>query len=179
MFRMHGGMSNELEVLTPRSGPPRLGVGLAILGLALSALLVALVVVVTFSAFGDSDANAFLHVDTSVTGVSVTVSGSTNLPEGALISVEVQNMDVDGRAYGQATVHDGRYTTTVSVDPIYWDKGLVIATARFEPFAVGQVPAARERFGSHGERLRSPDVIVNAIGDRYLSVTVRVTAPGS
>jgi hypothetical protein len=99
------------------------------------------------------------------------------LPEGALISVEVQNMHIDRLIYGQATVHDGRYTTTVSVDAVYWDGGLVVATARFEPFAVGQVPAAVERFGSHGERLRSPDVIVNAMGDRYLSVAVHVMAP--
>jgi hypothetical protein len=179
MFRLHGGLENELEVLVPRPGPPRLGIGLAVLCVASAVVLAgALVLVVVPNIQKTRDANASMTIEVTVSGFSATIAGATDLPDGALISADIKNIATDEAAYGQAVVHNGRYsTTTMSVGP--WQSGLVVANVRFEPFASGQPAAVVDRFGSHGERLLGPDVIVNPIGDRYLSLLAPITVPGA
>jgi hypothetical protein len=121
---------------------------------------------------GGIGATATMNLETSVNGHTVTLKGSTDLPDGAVVAVElVQTAEwerdaADGTAPDPSTsrwvldqvvtVSDGEFTADFS--PAGWPSGHLGAYAYFwvDP---GQPPAVIERFGSDGSGLRGPDVV--------------------
>lgn len=116
-------------------------------------------------------ANARIDLEVTVADGIAKVVGSTDLPDGSLVSVQVYQADEWRRrsADGQSpdvetfpwisghdvTVVGGAFFATVDIDGWPSGKGGAIAQFWVDPAQPG---AARERFGADGENLRGPHV---------------------
>jgi hypothetical protein len=89
---------------------------------------------------------------------TLTVSGTTSLPDGAAITVWAENGRFDRyRSTGTASaiVLDGAFRQVFDVSG--WGAGTIVVTAEFAVTA-DQPRAVIDRYGWGGERLRGPDV---------------------
>ena len=128
-------------------------------------------------------ATASISLATEVNGRSVTVTGSTDLPEGAIVDVLLVQQDAYDRSVAQGggatvdspwvryvpvPVHDGRFAASFDVSP--WPSGRAYAMADFwmDP---NQPAAAVDRFGLDGSGLRGPDVVATSDRGPELQVT--------
>ena len=116
-------------------------------------------------------ATATMTIATEVGDGTVTVTGETDLPDGAVIGIQAVQWDqwqreaADGTAPdvetspwvrpGQAVVADGRYEATLPIDG--WPAGHGVAFAYFWVDA-GQPADVIARFGADGSGLKGPDV---------------------
>jgi hypothetical protein len=97
-------------------------------------------------------------------GDVVIVAGTTDLPDGALISFELRHErfgalpGATGFEDGATTVRSGRFSERVGIDG--WPGGAIDVWAAFEPTSVhGAQPApVLERYGRSGERLAGDNV---------------------
>ncbi len=121
---------------------------------------------------GGIGATATMDLATSVSGHTVTLKGTTDLPDGAVVAVElVQTTEwerdaADGTAPDPTTsrwvldqfvtVSDGKFTA--EFNPAGWPSGRVAASAYFWVDS-SQPPGVIERFESDGSGLRGPDVV--------------------
>jgi hypothetical protein len=116
------------------------------------------------------DATATMDIDVAVQGESVTVRGTTDLPDGSNVIVDVLQLDEWERAsadgtqpgydspwwrYADTTVQGGTISSTFSIAD--WPAGRGLARAYFWMDS-GQPDAAIDRFGLEGQELRGPDV---------------------
>jgi len=162
------GMLQRVGLLAPLSLSERLrpllwvAVGLVVVG--------ALTFVPRF--IGGIGATATLELAPTVQGHAVSIHGTTDLPDGAVLVIELIQLDQwqressDGVAPEVETspwarleyviVQAGRFEVTSDVTG--WPAGRGIATAYFwiDPT---QPDAVIARFGARGERLRGPDVV--------------------
>lgn len=144
------------------------------MGVALSGALVVLVIVggffaVRFVAEGTmgqcapswlTGTDPQLCVDASVSRGTLTVSGSTSLPDGAIVTVWA---DSSGTGYDQyqttgpapAIVSGGVFRRTFDVSN--WGAGTIVVTAQFA-ITSDQPRSLIDRYGWGGEGLRGPDV---------------------
>jgi len=116
-------------------------------------------------------ATATMTISTEVGDGTVTVAGETDLPDGAVIAIQVVQWDqwqresADGAAPDvetspwvrsqQTSVADGRYAATLPIDG--WPPGHGVAFAYFWVDS-GQPAEVTERFGVDGSGLKGPDV---------------------
>ena len=122
-------------------------------------------------AFVGLGATATMTISTAVADGAVTVSGETDLPDGAIVTVQVVQWDkwqaesADGAAPDvdtspwvvteQTTVADGRYETILPMTGWPPGKGLAISYFWIDP---EQPAVVIERFGPDGSGLKGPDV---------------------
>jgi hypothetical protein len=105
-----------------------------------------------------------LELDAAREGAEVIVQGTTNLPDGTLISFELRHErfgalpGAAGFEDGAARVRAGRFVQRVSVDD--WPRGAIDVWAAFEPTSIhGEQPATvLEQYGRSGERLGGDNV---------------------
>lgn len=116
------------------------------------------------------DATATMDIEVAVQGESATVHGTTDLPDGSNVTVDILQLDEWERAsedgtqpaydspwwqYADVTVQDGTFTTSFSIAG--WPAGRGLARAYFWMDSA-QPDAAIDRFGLDGQELRGPDV---------------------
>jgi hypothetical protein len=117
--------------------------------------------------------DARLDIAGSVDGGTVVISGSTNLPDGALIFVYVAH-DVEALPFdseNHVPVVDGRYE--VSVDVARWPPGVTHASATFLIDDVRAQPShVLAVVGANGERLAGPQTRDTEYGYRLVGSEV-------
>jgi hypothetical protein len=117
--------------------------------------------------------DARLDIAAAVNGSRITVSGSTNLPDGARIFVYVWHQDESLQVDSEnlVPVVGGRYT--VEVDLGGWPPGMAHATAAFLLDGYGPQPShVLAAVGDFGERLGGPQVRDDEFGYRLVSSAV-------
>lgn len=94
---------------------------------------------------------------------NLTVRGSTNLPDGALVTCEVWHESEDAGLGSGAfdvlrtiAVASGRFDCSTSVAG--WPPGTIRVGVRFEPYLADQPADIREAYGSRGQRLGGTQV---------------------
>ncbi len=106
-----------------------------------------------------------LDVTAKLGGDTVALSGSTDLPDGALLDYQLQHErwmnqpptdKPQWMVEGTMAVAAGRFTQ--GVDVAGWPAGSVEVWVGFQPFAPGQPAELAERFGANGERLSGGNV---------------------
>lgn len=122
-----------------------------------------------------------LTLEPEINGDTLIVKGTTDLPDGALITYEVtsnkprQTLEETSRFRyeGSARVKDGRYAAEVDLSD--WPQGSIRIWAAFQAMrrnTVEQPEAILERFGEMGEKLRGPNVTRSG---RWKQVELTVT----
>lgn len=108
-----------------------------------------------------------LTISTSLDGRTLITSGTTTLPDGALVDCEAwHELEDDGLGPGAyittdvATVHSGAFRCRA--DFTGWPEGMVRATARYLPW--DQPAEVADRYGYRGERLSGPEVYPDSDG---------------
>lgn len=115
--------------------------------------------------------NARIGLDVSVVQDTATVFGTTDLPDGSLVSVQVYQADewrrasIDGESPDvetfpwisgdDVTVHNGAFLATIDISGWPGGNGGAIAMFWIDP---AQPAAVRDRFGANGEKLEGPGV---------------------
>jgi hypothetical protein len=138
------------------------------------------------------DATARIDLAASMEGRTATVRGSTDLPDGALVGVQVVQLDEWQRAsaggvqpdpetspwviYEFVPVTNGAFEVAFETEG--WPPGRGGAAAYFW-IDDSQPQAVVARFGSDGAGLRGPGVIDRADRGRSLEVKITFTVPGS
>jgi hypothetical protein len=99
---------------------------------------------------------ATLHPTVSVVGRTVHVTGTTDLPNGAVIGYYYWSAADDGNwpDGGAVTASDGRFQ--FDTDFTGWPGGTITVYTEFCVSQCGQPQAVIERFGADGERLGGP-----------------------
>jgi hypothetical protein len=138
-----------------------------------------------FLSLGDlpsGQVEATLHPAVSVEGRSVRVTGTTDLPDGAVIDFyywhELDSVNDRNDSHGSdATVRSG--TFEFETDLTDWPGGTVTMIATFSvAWGTEQPQVVLDRFGSKGERLAGPQVHVDSPGDpKQLLVTATFELP--
>jgi len=130
------------------------------------------------------EVQASLDVQAHLDGNSLHVTGTTDLPDGALLSYELRHEhyghDVETPidmlfADGMLTVHDGAVDATLDVS--LFDSGAIDFDVAFSPTLRGdreQPSDVQARFGRQNEHLVGPNVTVAGDGSRRLSVSQTV-----
>jgi hypothetical protein len=99
-----------------------------------------------------------LCLNASVSRGTLTVSGTTSLPDGALITVWAENSGYDQyRSTGTASTSVSGGAFRYSFDVSGWGAGTIVVTAEFA-VTPDQPRAVIDRYGWGGEGLRGPDV---------------------
>jgi hypothetical protein len=112
-----------------------------------------------------------------------TVLGTTNLPDGAVLHFyfwhESDAENIGDFHSGSTIVEDGRFE--YSRDLSDFGAGTVTAFTEFSiEWDVAQPPHVLDRFGSQGERLEGPQVVVDSPGDpRVLVAATQFELPPS
>ena len=144
------------------------------MGVALSAALLILVIIGGFVALRFAAEGAMgqcapswltgtdpqLCLDAAVSRGTLTISGTTSLPDGAVVTVWADNSGTDYDRYqttgpAPAAVSDGVFRRTFDVSN--WGAGTIVVTAQFA-ITSEQPQAIIDRYGWGGEGLRGPDV---------------------
>jgi hypothetical protein len=106
----------------------------------------------------------------TLSGREVTADVTTDLPDGAIVSLEVWPDVTDARQFpvspsiSRGTVRNGRLTLGASVAD--WPAGVITASVIFYPWEEGQVGG----YGARGEGMSGPNVGVDTEGERFLSI---------
>ena len=134
------------------------------------------------------NATATMSLSATVEGDSVMIDGTTDLPDGAQVSVEALQLDEWVRAndagiqpagspwarYETATVQGGGFSATIPLTD--WPAGRGQAVAYFWMDST-QPEAAVDRFGRTGDRLRGPEVVADPDYGPILEVQVPFSIP--
>ncbi len=100
-----------------------------------------------------------LCVNASVSGGTLTVTGTTSLSDGALVEITAEDDGVGGGYWSTSptdvTVDGGAYRRAFDVSS--WGAGTVTVSVRFE-VSGDQPQALIDRYGGNGSGLRGPDV---------------------
>ncbi len=123
-------------------------------------------------------ANATLSLEPCVTGTELVVAGSTDLPDGTLVSVVVSRQFQDF-VRDDVPVVDGRYERRLSLAVI--PPGDLSVKATVEPGA-HQPDATTARIGITGESLSGPQLDIGQGYPRllvYTTVAVPAQSPGA
>jgi hypothetical protein len=127
---------------------------------------------------------AAIHPRVTVEGATAHVTGTTTLPDGAVInyyySHELDAVNDRNEPHaGTATVHDGRFV--FSADLSDWPAGTVTLYTEFSvAWGVEQPADVVARFGSEGEHMAGPQVYVDSPGDpKMLLVPVEFDLPSA
>ena len=128
-------------------------------------------------------ANAMISLSASVEGRAITLSGTTNLPDGSLIELRLFQLDNwnASQAAGsgsdpttspwvlsmEVTVKGGAFSA-LSLVPT-WPSGKVVGVADFWMDSL-QPPEALARYGPDGQSMNGPDVVDSDDGSRLLEV---------
>lgn len=150
-------------------------------GIARRALPLILSLAVVGSACEQLPPTATLDMNVTKAGNSLQLEGTTDLPDGALVTYEVRHEQL---AHDTETPIEMLYTEgTFEVDggrfggPIdlsLFDTGAVEVMLAFQMDLPGddvQPRAIRSRFGEHGELLEGSNVSTDAAGERRVAVT--------
>jgi hypothetical protein len=117
-----------------------------------------------------------LCLNASVSGGTLTVSGTTGLPDGAIITVSAESNGTGFNQYwstsSPAVVSGGEFRRTFDVST--WGPGTILVTAEFV-ITPDQPQAAIDRYGWAGEGLRGPDVRPDFDRGRPAPMEVRST----
>ena len=126
--------------------------------------------------------SARIQVTSTMDGLLTRVSGTTDLPDGAVISYywwhEIDTVDMDSVPGGQVTVANGRFA--FASDLSAWPAGTATAYITFGVDSEENIQPKQvvDRFGSQGEHLGGPQVYVDSPGDpKQLLVTTSVELP--
>lgn len=112
---------------------------------------------------------AVMSVDGSIEGTTLTVRGTTDLPDGSLVWVGAHHEDLWQIADGnEAITVDGSFATVLDLDR--WPNGPISVNASFS-LRDDQPPEAIERFGADGEHLSGPGVRWDSDGPYLLATT--------
>lgn len=115
----------------------------------------------------DTGTSVSLTVTAQQQNKQLRISGTTNLPDGAIVAFEVAatDLNVNEFADGTATVGGGRFSSSVDVSE--WPSGNVEVWAAFQTvLGHGEQPQAiLDRYGKFGEKLTGPNVVKT--GDFY------------
>jgi hypothetical protein len=108
-----------------------------------------------------------IAISTSLDGRILTISGTTTLPDGAVVDCETwHESEDDGLGSGEyhtvdvVTIHSG--ALMCRADLTGWPTGTVRASARFLPW--DQPAAIVDRYGYRGERLSGSEVYQDSDG---------------
>jgi hypothetical protein len=163
-----------------------------LLWVAVGLLMVALIggSALVGSAFvAGSGANVAMETVPTVVGRHVTINGTTDLPEGTILAVQIFQLDAWDRAlasgasatqefeymdYVDAVVKDGRFSA--ETDMTGWPAGHGMSAVYFWIDA-SQPQAVIDRFGADGSRLQGPDVRDDEDTGRTLRVDRRFEIP--
>jgi hypothetical protein len=112
----------------------------------------------------------------SASGWQVTVTGTTDLPDGALLLVEVDG--TTGKQQSIATVAGGAFSTKFDASNV--GEGPASVTTSFSiVYGPAQPQAVVDRFGPEGQRIGGAQIYRAAVtAPRALRVTQSVTLPG-
>lgn len=122
-----------------------------------------------------------LRVNASLEGNDLAIAGTTDLPDGTVLTYEVRHdrMPIDHETpewmlfeEGTATVAGGRFEAAVDASQL--DPGLFEVYVAFKtdlPGGAQQPSAVLEAYGQHGEKLVGPNVIVVGDEGRAIQVT--------
>lgn len=137
-------------------------------------------------ALAQLSANVSLDIKPTVTGRTVHVEGTTDLPDGAVIVIRLTQLDEWERSLDtgsedpmswahidEVTVAGGRFELTAHVDD--WPAGHALADAYFQVDGT-QPQAVTDRFGRDGSGLNGPDVYDDT-GYKSLVVEREFTLP--
>jgi hypothetical protein len=108
-------------------------------------------------------------------GSVLTVSGRTDLPDGVILRVGVQDMDLESQSRHidlTTTVTGGRYSIDLSL--VGWPAHEVLVTTSFAPSDPGQPSAVVARFGADGAGLSGPGVGTSSDGGKYLETSIEL-----
>ena len=123
-----------------------------------------------------------LRADVAVDGRVVTVTGATNLPDGAVLTTTFwQGLEPDGpdgfpAHEGVALVGDGRFTAVTDLSD--YPAGVSTVALRFAPgrrAAPSQPPAVLQAYGRDGGCLEGDQVVTPEYADTPRSVSVLAT----
>lgn len=124
--------------------------------------------------------SAIVAFDATFNGDSVTIDGSTDLPDGTILDWELLRGTYSRPAEAQLLSFDsvlvsaGKFTADIAAGP--FEPGTVLSIGvRFHP-GVGQPPETVARFGPNGEILRGSSVL-NDEGIPVLLVTREAVIP--
>jgi hypothetical protein len=120
---------------------------------------------------------ASMDVSAAVVGGKVHVAGTTDLFDGAVITIDVWPVSgADPRfvARGRVVVRGGQFG--YDADVAGWPTVCLRILTRFDVELEGQAPKAVDRFGRFGSRLVGPDVYMNS-GTRVLDNVRYVQCP--
>jgi hypothetical protein len=106
-----------------------------------------------------------LELDARREGESVLVQGSTDLPDGTLISIELRHERFGSLPWGTgfedgaARVRNGRFAERIAIPG--WPAGRIDVWVAFQPTSIhGEQPEpVLERYGRSGERLAGDNVV--------------------
>jgi hypothetical protein len=113
-------------------------------------------------------------------GQSVTLAGTSNLKDGAVLSYEVEHelFDLKNKAFadGDAIVKAGRYSATVNVAG--WPRGTIKVWVGFQTVGVkGQPKWVKDQYGELGQKMEGPVVKVAGQGVKRAELEVTVIKP--
>ena len=162
-------------LVDPRLRRAERAVSAVFVGVVVAAFVVASAIVVKFGAeaiLGQcapswlSGADPQLCLNAEINQPTLIVSGSTSLPDGAVVQVSAEDF---GTGYNQHWVTDTANLTVAngsfggSFDLTGWGAGTVTGTAIFE-IGSSQPTDVVDRYGTHGQLLSGPDVQLDRNG---------------
>ena len=138
--------------------------------------VVAVVIAITglVLAQATSSPTAFLRIDPSLSGDSLTLRGHTDLPDGTTIVYSVDAGSPTDQAFGgpfidgQVTVGAGTFLRTLDIST--FPSGAITIWSAFDP-GPEQPPETLRRFGSDGSGLRGPGVVNDSGAPRLVYIT--------
>ena len=124
-----------------------------------------------------------VHVTLSplLTGDTLTISGTTDVKDGALFGYEVEhddNKSQRGSPFfrdGDMTIRSGRYSATVDLKG--WPKGRITVWVAFFTFLKEQPQWVRTQYGEGGKELEGPNVQLGLEGMKTLEIQTAIVRP--
>ena len=122
---------------------------------------------------------ATIDLTATVSGRTVSVEGTTDLPDGAVIYYTFWRDLNDDTAWVDGNAHIERGRLVFAGDLSGWSPGRGTVEVDFGVDGDEQPRAVIDRFGSQGEHLAGPQVYVDSPGDpKQLLVTAEFVLPG-
>ncbi len=135
-------------------------------------------------------ANATISLSVGAAGGTVTLSGTTDLPDGSQLDLQLVHIDkwnasqTTGASadpadspwvlYATTTVRGGAFSEPFEVPA--WPSGRLVGVADFWMYG-SQPLAAVDRYGEYGDKMHGPDVIASSDGSRYLEIQAATQLP--
>lgn len=111
-------------------------------------------------------ANVALNIDVQIKGTTLTVNGTTDLPDQTILTASAFALEGPDTSLTQMSartdtkVESGQYSAVISLTG--WQRGdSVVVAVSFYPSTPGQPKALVDRFGPTGARLQGPGARMN------------------